>query len=253
MRSPPRPSLALAAVAIAFVFACRREPSLTLRVAIAPETSSAFATVGMEFSRADSVGITLYPGDTEIQTRQMLENSTGPYDVYVSFDAGAVGHLVSTGRCEDLSRTFVGFATLVVITSRRVPRLEELRHIVDPHYQHIAVLSAERSPFHRATFQVFASLGLHERLMPRLVQVPTAQRAIELVRNGDVEAAFVPRMSITEGDSLAVPTDLHRSIEQVGVVCVRDPARREAAVRFLQYAHAGDGRALLEAYGFLFP
>jgi len=39
----------------------------------------------------------------------------------------------------------------------------------------------------------------------------------------------------------------------VGVVCARDPARRDAAARFLQYASVGEGRALLEAYGFVFP
>ena len=110
-----------------------------------------------------------------------------------------------------------------------------------------------RSPFRRAALQVLESLGVQEALSPRLVPVATARQAVALVRSDRAEAAFVPRMLITEGDSLAVPTELHRAIEHVGVVCARDPARREAAGRLLQFARAGSGRGLLEAYGFVFP
>jgi molybdenum ABC transporter molybdate-binding protein len=232
---------------------CRREPSISIRVAIAPEAAPAFEVLGTEFLRTGAVGVTWHPGDPDAQSRQMLESATGPYDVYVSLESGTVGSLVSAGRCDDLSRTFAGFATLVVITSPAAPRLDEVRAIADPRYRRIAVLGSERNPFNRATFQVLASLGLREQLAPRLVRVDTARQAIDLVRGGGAEAAFVPRMMITEGDSLAVPIELHRAIEQVGVVCARDPARRDAAARFLQYARAGDGRGLLEAYGFLFP
>ncbi len=253
MRPPsPRP-LVLALCALTFAAACRRDPAVSIRVAIAPEAAPAFEALGVEFLRAGAVGVTWHPGDPEAQSRQMLESATGPYDVYVSLDPGAVGHLVSAGRCEDLSRSFTGFATLVVVTSPSAPRLDEVRLIADPRYRRIAVIASERSPFRRATLQVLDSLGLQEQLAPRLVPVATARQAIDLVRGGGAEAAFVPRMMITEGDSLAVPTELHRAVEQVGVVCARDPARRDAAARFLQYARAGEGRGLLEAYGFVFP
>lgn len=249
----PRPlAPTLCALALC-ALACRRDPSVSIRVAIAPEVTPAFEALGVEFLRSGAVGVTWHPGDPEAQARQMRESATGPYDVYVSLDPGTVGGLVSSGRCEDLSRTFAGFATLVVITSPSAPRLEDVRDVAAPPYRRVAVIASEHNPFGRATLQVFASLGLQEAIAPRLVRVEGARQAIDLVRGGGAEAAFVPRMMITEGDSLAVPPELHRAIEQVGVVCARDPARRDAAARFLQYARAGEGRGLLEAYGFVFP
>jgi molybdenum ABC transporter molybdate-binding protein len=249
---PATPRLLVLALC-ALVGACRRDPSVSIRVAIAPEVTPAFESLGVEFLRSGSVGVTWHPGDPETQARQMRESATGPYDVYVSLDSAAVGGLVAAGRCEDLSRTFAGFATLVVVTAPSAPRLDDVRGLADPRYRRIAVLASERNPFGRATQQVLASLGLQDGLAPRLTRVESARQLVDLVRAGGVEAAFVPRMMITEGDSLAVPPELHQSIEQVGVVCARDPARRDAAARFLQYARAGEGRALLEAYGFVFP
>lgn len=248
------PSLHAAAIALcALVTACHREPAVTLRVALAPEAAPAFEALGAALRQSGVMAVTWLPGDSEAQARQLLEGAASPFDAYLSFDSGAVGQLVSAGRCEDLSRSFTGFATLVVITAPSAPRLDEVRRIADPRYRRIAVLADARNPFRRATLQVLESLGEQDALAPRLVSVATARQALELVRGDRAEAAFLPRMVITEGDSLAVPIELHRAIEHVGVVCARDPARREAAERFLQFARGGDGRGLLEAYGFVFP
>lgn len=248
----PRPGVTVIALC-AMIAACRRDPTLTLRVAIAPEVTPAFNALGPEFTHAESVGVAWAPADTDAHLRQMQESSSAAYDVFVSVDPAPIGRLISLRRCEDASRTFLGFATLVVVTSAAVPRVDSLRDLLDERYARITMLSPERSAFGRAALQSLDGLGLQERLSARLVPVDSARAALEQVRTNAAQAALVPRMTVTEGDSLAIAPDLHRPIEQVGVVCARDPARRDAATRLLQYAREGEGKRLLEAFGFLFP
>lgn len=249
-----RPLSRITAITLCILLsACRREPTLTLRVAITPEVTPAFNTLGTEFARAESFGVTWASADTDTHLRQMQESSNATYDAFVSVDPAPIGRLISLRRCEDGSRAFVGFATLVAVTSAAVPRIDSLRDLLDERYARIAVLAPEHSAFGRAALQSLDGLGLQERLAARIVTVDSARVALERVRANAVQAALVPRMAVTEGDSLAIAPDLHRPIEQVGVVCTHDAARREAATRLLQYAREGEGKRLLEAYGFLFP
>ncbi len=250
-RTPPHRLAALALAAL--VAACRREPSVTLRVAVSSDLAPAFEALGGEFTRSESVGVSYSFAPTEALSRQMQEGAASRFDVLVTTDVAHVGRLVSLHRCEDLSRTFAGFATLVVVTAPSAPRADAVQNLTDPRYARVAVMHPERTSFGRATVQVLTSLGIYDALSPRLVFTDSARQTLDELRRGVAQAAIVPRVAVTEGDSLAIPTDLYRPIEQVAVTCTRDRARRDASTRFLQYMREGEGKAVLEAYGFMFP
>jgi molybdate transport system substrate-binding protein len=243
----------LALVALGAVAACRREPSLTLRVAVAADLAPAFEALGAEFTHNESVGVAYTFASSESLSQQMQEGASARFDVLVTPDTSQVGRLVSLRRCEDLSRTFAGFATLVMVTAPGAPRADAVQSLSDLRYGRIAVMNPDASPFGRAAMQVLNSLGLYQTVASRLVFTDTARQSLEMLRANTAQAAIVPRVAVTAGDSLAIPSDLYRPVEQVGVMCARDPARREASTRFLQYLHEGEGKALLEAYGYAFP
>ncbi len=246
-------SLALLALAASAVPACRREPTVTLRVAAGSDLSPAFEALGGEFTRSESVGIAWEFGTSAALASQLAESSPSRYDVFVTTDTSQVGRLVSLGRCEDLSRTFAGFATLVLVTAPSAPRVDAVQSIADARFTRIALMHPEHGPFGRAAMQVLTSLGIYDAVASRLVFEDSARAVLDRVRAGTVQAAIVPRGIVTEGDSLAIPADLYRAIEQVAVSCTRDAVRHEAAARLLQYLHEGEGKALLEGYGFVFP
>lgn len=254
MATAPRRTLRLAALAlVVFATACRRPPDVTLRVAIASDLSPAFEALREGFTTESNVGLAYRFAPSDALLQEMQQGTSTPFDVLVTADAAHVGRLVSVGRCEELSRAFAGMASLVIVTSPRAPRIDAVASLADARYAHVAVMNPERSPFGRAAMQVITGLDVYEPLRNRLVYVDTARRALEQVRSGEVDAAIVPRVIVTEGDSLAVPADLYRPVEQVGVACTREAKRREAAGRFLRYLQEGAGRARLEAYGFVFP
>ncbi len=246
-------SLALLALVPAALPACRREPTVTLRVAVGADLSPAFEALGGEFTRSEAVTITWEFGPTAALASQLAESSPSRFDVFVTTDTSQVGRLVSLGRCEDLSRTFAGFATLVLVTAPGAPRVDAVQSVADARFTRIALMHPEHSPFGRASVQVLSSLGICDSIARRLTFEDSARAVLERVRSGAAQAAIVPRGIVTEGDSLAIPADLYRPIEQVAVSCTRDAARREAATRLLQYLHEGEGKALLEGYGFVFP
>lgn len=243
----------LALLALGAVAACRREPTLTLRVAVAADLAPAFEALGAEFTQSESVGVAYTFASSESLSQQMQEGAAPRFDVLVTPDSSQVGRLVSLRRCEDLSRTFAGFATLVIVTAPNAPRADAVQSLSDLRYGRIAIMNPDASPFGRASVQVLNSIGLYQTVASRLVFVDTARQGLDMLRANAAQAAIVPRVAITEGDSLAIPSDLYRPIEQVGVTCARDPGRREASARFLQYLHEGEGKALLEAYGYAFP
>jgi molybdate transport system substrate-binding protein len=248
-----RRSLMVRLVALALLaLGCRREPAITLRVAVSADLAPAFEALGGEFTRSDAVGVTYDFSAPATVAAQITEGNAPRFDVFITTDTSYVGRLVSIGRCEDISRTFAGFATLVLVTAPSISRIDAVQNIAEARFARIAILHPERNAFGRASMQVFNSLGLYETLSPRLVYEDTARAVLDRVRSGSVQAALVPRAIVTEGDSLAIPVDLYRPIEQVAVSCTRDSLRREAATRMLQYLHEGEGKALLESYGFEF-
>ncbi len=249
-RRAPMTRLAIAALV---ALGCRREPSVTLRVAVGSDLVPAFEALGSEFTRDEGVGVAYEFGASNVLAAQIAEGTASRFDVFVTAETSQVGHLVSVGRCEDLSRTFAGFTTLVLVTSRNAPRADAVQNLSDPRYARIAIMHPERSPYGRAAVQVLNSLGIYDAIASRIMLEDSARTALDRVRTGTVQAAIVPRAVVTEGDSLAIPDDLYRPIEQVAVACTRDAARREAATRLLQYLREGDGKALLTSYGFQFP
>lgn len=226
---------------------------MSLRVAASHDLAPALEAFAGELHNDHSLRVQFSFGLNDVLARRVQEGVTSPFDVFVSPEGSYVGRLVSVSRCEDVTRSFMGFVTLVVVTAPGLQRLESVADLRNTRYARIAVVDPNRSSFGRAARQSIASLNMERDLLPRFVVANSARDALDQVRRGAVHAAIVPRAIVTDGDCLAVPQDLHRPIEQVGVVCTRDPSRREAALRMLQYAREGSGKELLEAYGVMFP
>ncbi len=242
--------LAIAAT-LAYLGACRREAA-TLRIVVAPESLAAMESTTDALARAESIQAAWVSLTPQASSRTLSDGPDAP-DVVVSTDVSVLGRLSSTRRCDEASRTFLGFASLVVITSPDAPRVDAVRDLAGPRFARIGVLDPDVTPSGRATAQVLESLGLTPLMRPRLTRFDAALEAVARVRRGDLDAAIVPRAAVSEGDSLEVPGDLHQPIEQAAIICARSPSRRDAATRALRFLSDGEGRRTLEAWGYSFP
>jgi molybdenum ABC transporter molybdate-binding protein len=231
---------------------CDRAPSATVSVAINDNLAPAFRGLTDSIAHTESLAVTYNTDTADMQFARMIASPTGP-DVFISSNASLIARLTGTNRCVDSSRSFLGFGALVLVTSDGVRRAETVQDLSDLLYARVAVANPEQDPFGRAAMQVLNSLAIMQTVGPRIVRTSSSVEALAMVRARSVQAAIVPRMIVGDGDSLAISSDLHQPIEHLGVVCAKDPAQRNAAIRFLHYVREGAGKSALEAYGLVFP
>jgi molybdenum ABC transporter molybdate-binding protein len=231
---------------------CDRAPSAVVHVAISDNMAPAFRSLTDVIAHTESLAVTYNTDTADMQFARMTSSLTGP-DVFISSNPSLIARLTGTSRCVDSTRSFLGFGSLVLVTSDGVRRAETVQDLSDPRYARVAMADPEQDSFGRAAMQVLNSLAIVQTVGPRIVRTGTSIEALAMVRSRSVQAAIVPRMIVVDGDSLAISTDLHQPVEHVGIVCAKDPAQRNAALRFLQYVREGAGKSALEAYGLVFP
>ena len=95
-------------------------------------------------------------------------------------------------------------------------------------------------------------------MQPKLVFGENVAQALQFAETGAADAAIVARSLVSapavqnRGRWLDIPAEAHPRLEQRGVV-LENASDPQAARAFRDFILGGDGRAILEQYGFLLP
>jgi len=123
--------------------------------------------------------------------------------------------------------------------------------------RHIAIANPQHAPYGRAAVAALRSLGVYDRVAPKLVLGENIAQAFEFVESGAAEVGIVA-LSLalapaarTHGRYWEVPQDAYPKIEQGGVILSRAPAG--PAARFRAFLLSEEARRILKQYGFSVP
>lgn len=122
-------------------------------------------------------------------------------------------------------------------------------------FRRLAIANPELAPYGTAAIAVLESLGLEERLRPKIVMGEDVGQAFGLVATGNVELGFVPLSYVLApqnerpGSRWDVPAELYSPIRQDAVL-LEHGADNAAARAFLQFLAGDEARAEIERRGY---
>ena len=262
MRPPQSRSRRLALLLAAFAFCAgytRAAGAQKLTVAAAADLRFALDELAAQFRAAHPVVDLAITYGSSGNFFAQIQNGA-PFDVFLSADADYPRRLIAAGLASKESLFLYGVGRIVgwvPAGSPLDPAALGIKVLEAPSVRHIAIANPQHAPYGRAAEAALRSLGVYDRVSPKLVLGENIGQAFEFVESGAAEAGIVA-LSLalapaarTHGRYWEVPQDAYPKIEQGGVILSRAPAG--PAAQFRAFLLSDDGRRILKQYGFSVP
>ncbi|MGP8245928.1 MAG: molybdate ABC transporter substrate-binding protein [Bryobacteraceae bacterium] len=250
-----------ALISLAAGSACSRPPQpATLSIAAAADLRFAFPALQQRFQSAHPK-TTLAPAYGSSGNYYSQIRNGAPFDVFLSADAEYPKRLVEEGSAVADSLFVYGAGRIELWVPAQSPLdLDRLgiHALEDPSVQHVAMANPRYAPYGRAAEAALRSLGVYDRIAPKLVIGENVSQTFEFVESGAAEAGLVaeslalaPAMR-GKGRSWEIPAGSYAPLEQCGVILARARGSR-AAAQFRAWMMGPEARAILGQYGLALP
>lgn len=182
-----------------------------------------------------------------------------PFDVFLSADVDYPQRLIAAGLAnrDSLFRYAIGHLVVWVPAGSSVDPSLGIRVLDALSVHHIAIANPEHAPYGRAAVAALRSLGVYDRVSPKLVFGENVAQAFQFVESGAAEAGIValslalapaPR---SHGRYWELPAGAYPKLEQAGLILNRAPAG--PAAQFRAFLLSAAARRILQQYGFAPP
>jgi molybdate transport system substrate-binding protein len=252
-------SAAIAAlISLAAGAACSRPPKpATLSIAAAADLRFAFPALQQRFQAAHPE-TTLAPAYGSSGNYYSQIRNGAPFDVFLSADVEYPKRLVEEGAAVAGSLFVYGTGRIELWVPAHSPLdLDRLgiHALEDPSIHHVAMANPRHAPYGRAAEAALRSLGVYDRIAPKLAIGENISQTFEFVESGAAEAGLVAK-SLTvapamrgKGRSWEIPLDSYTPLQQAGVILSHAKSSR-AAAQFRAWMLGPEARAILAQYGF---
>src|SRR5712691_6611000 len=251
MRRISRLVIALVLAGGAGVLAQPAAPAVT--VYAAADLDMAFREIKPLFEKATGARVTLVMGSPGNLAKQ-IEHGV-PADVFFAANESFIDDLQAAGAVIPQTRALYAQGRIVLATpTKSTVAVRELADLLKPEVRRVAIANPAHAPYGRAAQEALESVGLWERLRPKLVYGENIRHALQFVETGAVEAGLVAQSIADVPGIRAVPIDpaLLLSLNQYAVV-VKRSARPELGLSFIHFLIGPEGRPIMRRYGFRLP
>lgn len=248
---------ALAASALTFAAGCAaRGPEADEReivVAAAANLTDAFDEMGRRFKERTGVRVVNGFGATADLARQIEHGA--PFDVFASADVSHVEGLAGKGLlAEGASAVYARGRLVLWLPSPGASGVVRVEELAEARVTRVALAKPDVAPYGRAAVEALRSLGVWEKVEPKVVYAQSVAQAKQFAATGNADAAFIPRALVREGEGSFVEIEerLHAPIEQA-IAVVRESERQREAKQFVEFVLGEEGREILKRYGYGLP
>lgn len=230
-----------------------------LLIAGASNLMPAFTELGADFEAATGEQVVFNFGSSGQLAQQIIEGA--PMDLYASANVAFVEQVLAAGIGDPDTQTSYAFGRIVLWAPEDAwggwDSLEAVAE--DDDVDVIAIANPEHAPYGLAARQALGTAGLWTSLEPRLVYGEHISDTQRLAASGNADVA-ITALSLAlaaeeAGDGMWTLLDdgLHAPLQQDLVVLASDPDRAALAERFIAFVTAGQGRQVMQRYGFGLP
>jgi len=187
-----------------------------------------------------------------------------PYDMFFSADVSYPRKLeaASLGESGTLFLYATGRIALWVPNSSRIDLAHEgMQALSDPIIRKIALANPAHAPYGRAAAAAMEQAQVYMKVRNKLVFGESALQASQFVQSGAADIGIIP-LSLAlappmrqSGRYWTIPPQSYPKIEQGALILrqARKNGNLAAAQAFREWVRSGQGRAVLERYGFVLP
>ena len=246
--------LLVLSVVLAAVGAVRAQPApQAITVYAAADLDMAFREIKPLFEKATGVRVTLVMGSTGNLAKQIEHGA--PADVFFAANESFIDDLLAAGAVIPQTRALYAQGRLVLaMPMASAVAVRELVDLLKPEVRRVAIANPAHAPYGRAAQQALESVGVWDRVKPKLVYGENIRHTLQFIETGAVEAGIVA-LSVAGVPAVRyVPIDpkLHKPLNQVAAV-VKRSARPDLGLAFIQFLNGPEGRPIMKRYGFLLP
>jgi molybdate transport system substrate-binding protein len=224
-----------------------------ITVYAAADLDMAFREIKPLFEKATGTRVTLVMGSTGNLAKQIEHGA--PADVFFAANESFIDDLLAAGAVIPQTRALYAQGRLVLaLPTASAVAVRELPDLLKPEVRRVAIANPAHAPYGRAAQEALESVGVWDRVKPKLVYGENIRHTLQFIETGSVEAGIVA-LSVADVPAVRyVPIDpkLHKPLNQVAAV-VKRSARPEIGLAFIQFLNGPEGRPIMKRYGFLLP
>ncbi|HEU0254074.1 MAG TPA: molybdate ABC transporter substrate-binding protein, partial [Pyrinomonadaceae bacterium] len=130
-------------------------------------------------------------------------------------------------------------------------RLENISDLARPEVMRIAIANPDHAPYGLAAKQALQSVGIWERVQPKLVYGDNIRQTLQYAQTGNVEVSIVA-LSLSIGSNgrwTLIPEELHQPLFQA-LAIMKTTKNEPAAKAFAASITSPQGQKILQKYGF---
>lgn len=228
-------------------------------IVAAADLQFALAEVASQFTAETGKAVKLMFGSSGNFHRQIREGA--PFELYLSADESYVLDLAKDGFTMDEGRLY-GVGRIVLMVPSGSPltadgSLKDLAAKLDSGMvKKFAIANPEHAPYGRAARGALKSVGLWEKIEPRLVLGENVSQAAQYTTGGSAAGGIVayslalsPKVAPL-GQFALIPAEWHEPLRQ-RMVLTRKAG--DTAKAFYAYVQSPAARAVFKKYGFVLP
>lgn len=226
-------------------------PAVT--VYAAADLDMAFREIKPLFEKATGARVTLVMGSTGNLAKQIEHGA--PADVFFAANESFIDDLLAAGAVIPQTRALYAQGRIVLATpATSAVTLRELADLLKPEVRRVAIANPAHAPYGRAAQEALESVGVWEKVKPKLVYGENIRHALQFIETGSVEAGIVALSVAGVPGVRYVPIDprLHKPLNQVAAVVNRSP-HPDLGAAFIQFLNGPEGRPIMKKYGFRLP
>lgn len=180
-----------------------------------------------------------------------------PYDIFFSADIAYPRELADKGLAASPVTPYA-IGRIVLWSPTLDASKLTLEHLADSRFAHIAIANPKHAPYGKRAEEALRTLGLWEKVAPKLVFGENISHAAQFVQSGNAEIGILALSLVLnpelarQGSYALIPEKLHQPLEQ-GFVITRRAESNPLAKRFADHVRSPSSRAILERYGFSVP
>ena len=245
--------LALALITAAALFGGAPAFAAETQVAVAANFTAPAKDIAAAFKAATGDTAVLSFGSSGQFYTQISQGA--PFEVFLSADADRPKKAEQDGLAAPGSRFTYAIGKLVLFS--KTPGLVDGGGAVLTHgaFDKLAIANPAAAPYGAAAIETLKSMGVYDRLAPKIVQGESITQAYQFVETGAAELGFVAQSQVINepgGSRWLVPSTDYAPIEQQAIL-LHTGDSDPAAKAFLAFLKSPAAVAIIKRYGYEVP